>query len=598
MGIGDIVYFSGYPHGVPFPSWADAFYAAGNILLILGLLLLVVSSTKGRDLFSYVDAAVFALALGFLLWASFFTSGVGSGTFLQRGLSIFNPVAYVVVLAVVIRLLLVQGRRTPSFYGLSLGVTLLVLANSWYLVPELTSRYQPGTWIDLGWLLAYTFVGAAALHPSMACFVERDDHPVRARRILLLGLSLTTLAGSVLVQYLVTGHADVVPFTVIGGLMTMFVTLRVTGLVLTLERIRRSAEASERKFRMVFERSPIGISVGSNGMMSETNPALQRMLGYTGEELARMHYAEITHPEDRNLDVQAELDAGTRDGFSVDKRYLTKSGRVVESHVHVALDGPDGLGVSLIEDVTGKRGLEEQLRQAQKMDAVGKLAGGIAHDFNNLMTAVIGYSDLLLPSFDGDVRREKIEAIRESAMRASELTRQLLAFSRRQMLQTSELDLRDVVAGLDPLLGRLIGEDVLLRTLVGAEPVIVRADRMQLEQVVMNLVVNARDAIASGGTITVAVLSDGEEAVLTVADDGAGMDEQTLERIFEPFFTTKPVGDGSGLGLSTVHGIVGQSGGTIEVESAPGEGAVFTIRLPCLVADVLPEAAVLATLID
>jgi len=216
------------------------------------------------------------------------------------------------------------------------------------------------------------------------------------------------------------------------------------------------------------------------------------------------------------------------------------------------------------------------------------------------ISAVIGYSDLLRASLDGDPRSEKVGAIREAAVRASDLTRQLLAFSRRQVLQTDDLDLREVVDGLGSLLRRLIGEDIRLETLVGAEPVVVRADKTQLEQVVMNLAVNSRDAMPRGGSLTVAVLSDGHDAILTVADTGVGMDHATRSRIFEPFFTTKPLAEASGLGLSTVHGIVGQSGGTIEVETAPGDGAVFTVRLPlaAVSAERLPVAAGAATILD
>jgi signal transduction histidine kinase len=161
-----------------------------------------------------------------------------------------------------------------------------------------------------------------------------------------------------------------------------------------------------------------------------------------------------------------------------------------------------------------------------------------------------------------------------------------------------QIDLRDVVNEMDTLLKRLIGEDVRLQTLIGSEPVIVRADQTQLEQVVMNLVVNARDAMPEGGTLTVAVLTDGDTALLSVVDTGAGMDEATRAQIFEPFFTTKPLAEASGLGLSTVHGIVGQSGGTVEVDSAPGEGTTFTIRLPLSRAAVLPAEPEHATLVD
>jgi signal transduction histidine kinase len=323
------------------------------------------------------------------------------------------------------------------------------------------------------------------------------------------------------------------------------------------------------------------------------------MLGYTGSEFARMHYTDVTHPDDQDFKQQVELDNGSRDAFAVDKRYRRSDGTYIEAHVNVALDLEDGLGISLVEEVTGRRELEDQLRQAQKMDSIGKLAGGIAHDFNNLMTAVIGYSDLLLrQSGVDDDGREKVAAIRDSAVRASDLTRQLLAFSRRQILQTQDIDLRDVVTRMDTLLTRLIGEDVRLQTIIGAEPVIVRADQTQLEQVVMNLAVNARDAMPEGGTLTVAVLRDGETAVLSVVDDGIGMDDETRAQIFEPFFTTKPLAEASGLGLSTVHGIVGQSGGTVQVESEPGRGTTFTVRLPVAQAAQLPGATAPATLID
>jgi two-component system cell cycle sensor histidine kinase/response regulator CckA len=409
------------------------------------------------------------------------------------------------------------------------------------------------------------------------------------RRAFLLGAGLIAMPSAMVVQRLTGSPVNVLGEEVAMVVIAAGVALRGGFLVRDLERLRRKSEQSERRFRTVFERAPIGISIGRDGIMSETNPALQRMLGYSGTEFARMHYTEVTHPDDQDIKQQIELDAGSRDAFAIDKRYRHKDGSFIDAHVHVALDLEDGLGISLVENVTGRRELEDQLRQAQKMDSIGKLAGGIAHDFNNLMTAVIGYSDLLLEQTDSTRDgRAKVEAIRDSAVRASDLTRQLLAFSRRQILQTREIDLREVVTRMDTLLNRLIGEDVRLETLVGTEPVIVRADQTQLEQVVMNLAVNARDAMPDGGTLTVMVVSDGESAVLSVVDDGVGMDEETRTRIFEPFFTTKPLAESSGLGLSTVHGIVGQSGGTITVDSEPGRGTAFTIRLPAVRSALLP----------
>jgi PAS domain S-box-containing protein len=438
----------------------------------------------------------------------------------------------------------------------------------------------------------------------MGTLVRSDADPVKQplslRRVLCVGTVLVLAPASVIVAELWHHHVDIVVVCSAWAVLLALALVRFAWIVRELDQLRSQAVDSERKFRMVFERAPIGISIGRDGMMEETNPALQEMLGFTGQELTRLHYTDITHDDDQDLRVQHELDAGVRESFSIDKRYLRKDGSQIEAHVHVALDLEDGLGISLIEDVTARRYLEEQLRQSQKMEAIGKLAGGIAHDFNNLMTAVIGYSDLLLQQqLDGNGRSiEKVEAIRDSAVRASDLTRQLLAFGRRQTLQSVEVDLRDVVVRMDTLLRRLIGENIELDTIFGAEEVVVRADPTQLEQVVMNLVVNARDAMPDGGTLTVAVVSNGETANLSVIDDGAGMSEEIQERAFEPFFTTKPVGAGSGLGLSTVHGIVGQSGGSVHVDSEPGVGTAFTIRFPLADRPGLLGEPLPATLVD
>jgi PAS domain S-box-containing protein len=598
FAVGDLVYRSAGRS----PSWTDAFYLGGEALLVVSIGGLVVSAGRLRDLSSHLDAFVLALIAGVCGWALFASDAMTDGSLASRAVAVAYPVADVVLLALLVRFVFVRGTRSLSYWLLLGAVITRFVADGGDVMPMLNSTYRAGGWLDAGWLLSYVLLGVAALHPSMTRLVEPqtdDDTSLPLRRALVLGAGLIAVPTAMIVQD-VTGSStyglgdEVAMFVIAAG-----VVVRGGFVVRDLERLRRRAEQSERRFRMVFERAPIGISIGSHGMMSETNPALQRMLGYTGSEFARMHYTDVTHPDDKESKQQLELDAGRRDAFAIDKRYRRRDGSYIDAHVHVALDLDGGPGVSLVEDVTGRRELEDQLRQAQKMDSIGKLAGGIAHDFNNLMTAVIGYSDLLLQqSGVDDAGREKVEAIRDSAVRASDLTRQLLAFSRRQILQMQDIDLRDVVERMDTLLRRLIGEDVHLQTRVGSEPVIVRADQTQLEQVVMNLAVNARDAMPEGGTLTVTVLSDGELAVLSVVDNGSGMDEETRSRIFEPFFTTKPLAEASGLGLSTVHGIVGQSGGTVHVESEPGEGAAFTIRLPAARARVLPSEPAHATVVD
>ena len=257
-------------------------------------------------------------------------------------------------------------------------------------------------------------------------------------------------------------------------------------------------------------------------------------------------------------------------------------------------DVPLMLGVGT--DITPRRQLEEQLRQSQKMEAVGRLAGGIAHDFNNVLTAILGYSQMLLADLpESDSRREDVQEIEHAANRAATLTRQLLAFSRRQVLQPQVLDLNALLENLDNFLRRLIGEDIDLRVHSSPELWLVSADSGQMEQVIMNLAVNSRDAMPRGGKVTVETanvtldagyaqhhmtVTPGEYVMLAVSDTGTGMDEETLAHIFEPFFTTKSSSKGTGLGLSTVYGIVKQSGGNIWVYSEIGRGTTFKIYLP------------------
>jgi signal transduction histidine kinase/CheY-like chemotaxis protein len=253
----------------------------------------------------------------------------------------------------------------------------------------------------------------------------------------------------------------------------------------------------------------------------------------------------------------------------------------------------DGVAVTA-RDLTERHRLEDELRHSQKMEAVGRLAGGIAHDFNNLLTAINGYSDLLLERVSrDDPLRPDLQEIHRAGERAAALTHQLLAFSRRQVLKPERLDLNAVIRDMENMLRRLIGEHIEVRTNLMPSLGCVRADRGQIQQVLMNLVVNARDAMEGGGVLTLETANcggaseraepgapAGRHVLLTVRDTGCGMDEETLAHIFEPFFTTKPSGKGTGLGLSTVYGIIQQSGGHLSAHSQPGGGSVFRVFLP------------------
>jgi signal transduction histidine kinase len=241
---------------------------------------------------------------------------------------------------------------------------------------------------------------------------------------------------------------------------------------------------------------------------------------------------------------------------------------------------------------TAEQALEdtsEQLRQSQKMEAIGRLAGGVAHDFNNLLLAINGYADLLAESASDPDQKRFAQQIRAAGGRASGLTRQLLAFSRRQVLQPRVMNLNDSVREIDEMMGRVIGAGIEIRTDLAADLRPVAADPGQIGQVLLNLAVNARDAKPDGGTLTIATRNDDSCVVLEVADTGVGMEPETQAQIFDPFFTTKDVGEGTGLGLSTVYGIVTQSGGTMSVQSASGEGATFVVRLPAT--DAVPSGA-------
>ena len=355
-----------------------------------------------------------------------------------------------------------------------------------------------------------------------------------------------------------------------------------------------------------------GITVlSTDGKILFANRAAEEVLGLTRSTIEQMSYnAEQWHHTDVDggpwpdenqpfrrvmttgepvFDVQhaIENDAGVRKILSINGAPIKNALGEITSLVFA------------VTDITERKRLEDQLRQAQKMEAVGRLAGGIAHDFNNILTVINGSCDILLTGLPPDHQlRHDAEQIQQAGQRAVTLTRQLLTFSRRQMLQPRILNLNDIVAGIEQLLRRLIGEDIELLVAVAAHPVMVRVDAGQIEQVLLNLAVNARDAMPHGGTLQIetdriqveegtmqqqfAHVSPGSYAQLTVRDNGSGIEAAVKPYIFEPFFTTKPQGKGTGLGLATVHGIVTQSGGSIWFESEVGRGTQFTIVLPAL----------------
>jgi PAS domain S-box-containing protein len=371
---------------------------------------------------------------------------------------------------------------------------------------------------------------------------------------------------------------------------------------------------SEERFRTMFESAPIGMVVRDlDGRLLSSNRALARMLGF-GDAVAAPDPRSLLSAEDaaRADELHRELAEGAREGFECEQRFVAADGSNVFGRVDVRVVRDAGerpqFVLSMVQDITERKHLQEQLAHAQKMEAVGRLAGGVAHDFNNLLTAISGYADLASTRVrDRDPQAARhIGEVTKAAVRARDLTRQLLAFSRKQILQPQVLDLNHVVGDLDAMLRRLIGANIEIVTVQRSHVGRIRADAGQLHQVIVNLVVNARDEMPDGGTLQIetanATISPAEAARrggdvcpgafarLTVRDTGRGMDAATKARLFEPFFTTKEVGAGTGLGLATVYGIVKQSGGFIEVDSEPGHGAAFAVYLPSLPADEVAQA--------
>jgi PAS domain S-box-containing protein len=375
---------------------------------------------------------------------------------------------------------------------------------------------------------------------------------------------------------------------------------------------RRQAEqalrGSEGKYYSLVDNINIGVYRASprRGRFLQANPAMAKIFGYDSlDEFMKVTIKDLYRD---GKDRQAFLEGVRRNGFAKDRELAMrrKDGTPIWCSASAAatfneqgdIEWMDGV----LEDVTNRKKLEEQLRHSQKMEAIGTLAGGIAHDFNNILTAVLGYGNLLKMEIDDDeVLNNYVEQILIASEKAANLTQSLLAFSRKQIINPKPVDLNDIVRGIEKLLRRFIGEDIEFRTILSDDKLIVMADSGQIEQVLINLSTNAGDAMPGGGLFTIQTeylelrenssgfpkrLVPGEYALITASDTGKGMDEQTIQRIFEPFFTTKEIGKGTGLGLSIIYGIIKQHYGDVHVYSEPGKGTSFKIYFPLIRSEV------------
>ena len=501
------------------------------------------------------------------------------------------------------RAILARSNSTRRLYAPMAAIIALFAATSWVgnHTNEISVILDNSYWTDPVWTLLFALV---------TLFATRWDEPAdaaefhgRKQRIWTL---LLVYGPSVLFPIvLFLKFKTVMRSQIVVGLATMLISLVLYTVRLALLQSRQNAmmqalSDSASRYRSLFERNMAGVFRSTvAGRLIDFNSAFAQMFGYTREELLNTPSSELYRggAEERSRRIEERRKGAHSARFEME--YIRKDGSPLWAMQNVTIV-KDENGAEVMEgtllDVTDRHLLELQLRQAQKMEAVGRLAGGVAHDFNNLLTIINGYSELQLQASDpGTPVSDYAEQIRAAGTRAASLTRQLLAFSRQQVLQPQVVNLNTVLINLEKMLLRLIGEHIQVNTIMAPILGSVKVDPGQIEQVVMNLVLNARDAMPTGGKLTLETanleltegyvrdhrgVTPGQYVQLTVSDTGAGMDTETLARIFEPFFTTKEQGKGTGLGLATVYGIVKQSGGHIWAYSEVARGTTFKIYLP------------------
>ena len=453
----------------------------------------------------------------------------------------------------------------------------------------------------LGMTTSYFLLNAGFM--VTALWFENGTPPNRFLRANLPHLVLVYFATVLLVALLVL-NSNNLGFTAFGVMVPVLVfSYAVSRLAIDRRETMEALRASEARFRELAENiNEVLWTVDdeTHGVLY-MSPAYARIWGQTAPtgDLAGIDRIEHVHEADRATTREAFTSGAAQGLFDVEYRVVHPDGQLRWIHDR-GFPVTDSEGrvrriVGIAEDITQRRLLEQQLIQARKMEGIGRMAGGVAHDFRNILTAIVGYSEILLDRLDQrDPNWASTLKIRQASGRAAELTSQLLAFSRQQVLQLEVVSVNDIVNGIEGMLGQLIGEDVAVETRLADDLAFVKADAAQLEQVIVNLATNARDAMPRGGRVTIAtsnmtltgtprvddeLVEPGDYVALTVSDTGTGMDEQTRARIFEPFFTSKEQGKGTGLGLATVYGTVKQLGGHISVDSEPGHGSRFRICL-------------------
>ncbi len=604
-------YISLFAKGDPGYAWPNIAYLLTYPLLIGGMLRLPRKVRSRPELWKHlIDALIILLGLALLVW--YFVETVNAPTD-QGPLKLAESLAYPAADLLVIGIAAIVWFRRPSAQqgGLALllgGIAVNSAADIAFQALYFRSGAPENAWTDAVFIVSYVLLLWAGGRYLTRPVLAGPPQPVPSGQLLRPSRIPLAVAGAAALLLLVVALREwSYPLSTLAtGVVLLMGLLTVRDMLTVQENLRFLTEQVARKSEARYEAlvrhgSDLIMVVDAQSVIRFASASVRRVLGRAPEELLGTEFGALVVPEDRTRAELSLNDALLRaDGTTtVQWRLLHASGqaRSLETIVTNLLNEPSVSGLVLnARDVTERDLLEEQLRQAQKMEAIGRLAGGVAHDFNNLLTTVLASSDLALGQVPvGHAARGDLEEIRHAAERAAALTGQLLAFSRKQVVEPRVLDLGKVVQDTVRMLERLVGERVRVVPLIAPDVGLVRADRAQLEQVLLNLAVNARDAMPGGGVLTIEAenveftsprhtpfmeLPAGRYVLLAVADTGHGMSEETLLRVFEPFFTTKERGKGTGLGLASVYGIVRQSGGSITVESGEGEGARFVIYLP------------------
>jgi PAS domain S-box-containing protein len=465
---------------------------------------------------------------------------------------------------------------------LAAATLVMALADLWLALWQLTGRYHSGAPVDAVATLGYGLMAASAccLHLASHPLPTPPERPITARFSSWPILAVVGLLVLVALEIAQSGDGDLGVLHTALALVVALEFARQWDVRRQNRTLAQSQTAADARFRSLVQYShDMTFVCDRAGRILYASPSALRQLGTGLVTLSNGDLLALVHPADRARFAQQLSDVSPASLPTPVTWRMGADGqwRDVEGILSDLSADPTVGGIVLnVRDVSERERLEAQLRQSQKMDAVGRLAGGIAHDFNNILAAVMANAQLLRETTDGP---EAVD-IEDAARRGAALTRQLLQFSRGEAPAPGPVPVAEVVNGMAPMLRRLISRDIRLDFTLGPTDAVVWVDRGQLEQVVLNLVVNARDAMPEGGTLAVSTDVQGNVACLEVRDSGHGMDAETRARAFEPFFTTKPRGRGTGLGLATVYGIVSKAGGDIEVESAPGKGTTMRVRLP------------------